>query len=115
MTSLRQIRKNLKLSQEQMAALLHVSRRSYGKYERGECRLSPAARAALSRLLQIPEELPQREEPSLPLPQVSQEERELLKLYRSLDPPGKRYIYQAAVREQSLSEIYLGQRSPFGT
>ena len=114
MTRLKEIRKSLKLSQEQMAALLHISRRSYGMYERGERSPGPAAIRALSRLLRMPpEQIFQhgREKPVLP---ENTEEENLLKLYRSLDDSGKQFVYQAAVFEQPLSDIYLDHRSPFG-
>ncbi len=114
MTRLKEIRKSLKLSQEQMAALLHVSRRSYGMYERGERSPGPGVIQALSRLLRMPPEQvfhPGREKPVLP---ENTDEENLLKLYRSLDTSGKQFVYQAAVFEQPLSEIYLDHRSPLG-
>jgi len=114
MTRLKQIRRHLHLSQQQMADVLHVSRRTYGLYERGERELNDRMLARFSSRLQLtPEQLLSGDEP-VPVRPESREEEQLLSLYRCLDASGKEYIRGALVREQSLAELYR-RRRPRGT
>ena len=114
MNRLKEIRKSMKLSQEQMAALLHLSRKTYGTYERGEKQPGPAGRRALAEFLRMSPE--QIWSDSAPLPSIPRDagEEELLKIYRRLDPAGREYVYQTMLNEESLSELYQDLRSPFG-
>ena len=114
MNRLKEIRKSMKLSQEQMASLLQLSRKTYGTYERGEKLPGPAGRRALARSLGMsPEQIWSSAAPHPALPRDAAEE-ELLKIYRRLDPAGREYVYQTMLNEQSLTELYQDLRSPFG-
>lgn len=107
---LKLIRKELHLSQQQLADFLHVSRKTYGIYERGERPLTPHMIHILQERLQIsPEGLQEESEPAPVFP-ASDDEEDLLRMYRRLDPAGKDYIMDALICEESLSSLYRKNR-----
>lgn len=109
-TRLKLIRKELHLSQQQLADFLHVSRKTYGIYERGERPLTPHMIHILQERLGIPPERLRDESGPSPVFPASGDEEDLLRMYRRLDPAGKNYIMDVLVCEESLSDLYRKNR-----
>ena len=104
MTRFEHYRRELQLSQQQVASLMHISRRTYGKYERGQAAPTQRFLMEFSRALHIPPESLGAGGSSLhqPVMPVSPEEEEVLLLYRRLDSSGKSFILRTLAAEDTL-------------
>jgi len=93
------IRKRNGLSQQQTADLMHISRKHYGRVERGE--LFPSSRFLLrfSRVMNVGIDEILSSPASSCGPRYSPAEEKILSLYRMLDSSGRDYIWQELVME----------------
>ena len=103
MNRILQIRKRNGLSQQQAADLMHISRKNYGRVERGE--LMPSSRFLLrfSKAMNVGIDEILSAGPVRSVPVYSSAEETILSLYRMLDRSGRDYIYRELLTESAIS------------
>lgn len=113
MTRFKHFRLQMCLSQQQVASLMHLSRRTYGKYERGDRIPDLKFYAAFSQAMHIPlRELMDDHDMPQPIMPISSEEEHVLLLFRNLDGGGKSYIFEELLREESLIRSFSRENEP---
>ena len=97
------IRKRRGLSQQQTADLMHISRKNYGRVERGEIlpssrfllRFSEVMNVGIDEILYSGTVRPRRE--------YTAAEEAVVSMYRLLDRSGREYIYRELMEESAIS------------
>lgn len=102
------IRKRNGLSQQQAADLMHISRKNYGRVERGEVLPSSRFLLRFSKAMNVGIDEILSADLSRPVPACSPDEEKILSLYRMLDRPGREYIYQELLTESAYSKAKEG-------
>ena len=101
MIKLKELRNENNLSQGTMAEILQVTRQAYSRYELGERELGYNALIKLSKYFDVSVDYllgnstyyyPDQVTPTAP--QLSAEEREIITMYASLPPAGKKLVRQ---------------------
>lgn len=103
---IKQLRKKLGMTQEELGNLIGVQKAAINKYETGiVVNLKQATIASLAKALHVspvellspedtPEDQPLTQEARKDIGLISPDEADLIKTYRLLPPPGKQYVHQ---------------------
>lgn len=95
-SKMKQIRESKGLGQKEVAALLGMSVRRYGSYERGERTLSLDVAAQIADVLDVTIDELMNRDFRVPVLTLDWDERTLIRLYRAMDDESRKLLMDSA-------------------